>query len=420
ISARKKSQATPDGRPTWTSPLEWPTSGKPTRGTSRVQCHPCSPTLWLPAEPRRETSRGRAAARGLVGVRTPLPPGEGCPLAAPGAGQGWAGTFPDGAEASPLQDRFLELFYMYDDDGYQAYCSICCEGSELLLCDNASCFRCFCVDCLDALVGRGSAEAAREEEPWSCFMCQPQRRHGVLQRRQDWSARLKEFFTSESGREYVRGRQARAAAGEPGPSSAAAAVVGRGGAEGPGPEPRPRAALRGARLPAEGPGGGQLRTFLRVAPVARIEEWGPFDMVIGGSPCNDLSTVNPGTGRLFFEFYHLLTLARPKAGEERPFFWLFENVVAMKVNDKRDISRFLEVNAAKGLLCPGAESAISVRVSCFTLSAPGPKLPSGNQHLGPHIPSRTPSAPHRTGSLKKKDMDNNRHGPSMPHKGRLW
>lgn len=115
----------------------------------------------------------------------------------------------------------------------------------------------------------------------------------------------------------------------------------------------------------------------------QIQEWGPFDLVIGGSPCNDLSIVNParkglyggwkkagghislllnlqsnadacvdraaakeGTGRLFFEFYRLLHEARPKAGEERPFFWLFENVVAMGVSDKRDISRFLEVRSA--------------------------------------------------------------------------
>lgn len=51
-----------------------------------------------------------------------------------------------------------------------------------------------------------------------------------------------------------------------------------------------------------------------------------------------------GTGRLFFEFYRLLHEARPKEGDERPFFWLFENVVAMGVSDKRDISRFLEVS----------------------------------------------------------------------------
>ncbi|KFP00182.1 DNA (cytosine-5)-methyltransferase 3A, partial [Calypte anna] len=80
-----------------------------------------------------------------------------------------------------------------------------------------------------------------------------------------------------------------------------------------------------------------------------IQGWGPFDLVIGGSPCNDLSIVNParkglyeGTGRLFFEFYRLLHEARPKEGDDRPFFWLFENVVAMGVSDKRDISRFLE------------------------------------------------------------------------------
>lgn len=50
-----------------------------------------------------------------------------------------------------------------------------------------------------------------------------------------------------------------------------------------------------------------------------------------------------GTGRLFFEFYRLLTLLKPKEGDDRPFFWLFENVVFMSANDKSDICRFLEV-----------------------------------------------------------------------------
>lgn len=61
--------------------------------------------------------------------------------------------------------------------------------------------------------------------------------------------------------------------------------------------------------------------------------------------CPPLSLLAEGTGRLFFEYYHLLNYARPKMEEERPFFWLFENVVAMRVNDRKDISRFLEVNA---------------------------------------------------------------------------
>lgn len=62
----------------------------------------------------------------------------------------------------------------------------------------------------------------------------------------------------------------------------------------------------------------------------------------GGRGCPE------GTGRLFFEFYRLLSEAKPKEGEDRPFFWMFENVVAMGVNDKRDISRFLEVSSGAG------------------------------------------------------------------------
>lgn len=66
--------------------------------------------------------------------------------------------------------------------------------------------------------------------------------------------------------------------------------------------------------------------------------------VCASAPFNDPLRPTEGTGRLFFEFYRLLHEARPKEGDDRPFFWLFENVVAMGVSDKRDISRFLEVS----------------------------------------------------------------------------
>ena len=35
---------------------------------------------------------------------------------------------------------------------------------------------------------------------------------------------------------------------------------------------------------------------------------------------------------------------RPPKGSTRPFFWLFENVVGMRHEDKRVISRFLQCN----------------------------------------------------------------------------
>jgi hypothetical protein len=50
-----------------------------------------------------------------------------------------------------------------------------------------------------------------------------------------------------------------------------------------------------------------------------------------------------GSGRLFFEFFRLLMYAKPQRDNSRPFFWLFENVVSMRSQDKRTISRFLQV-----------------------------------------------------------------------------
>lgn len=50
-----------------------------------------------------------------------------------------------------------------------------------------------------------------------------------------------------------------------------------------------------------------------------------------------------GTGRLFFEFYRILQLLKPREDDPRPFFWLFENVVFMNTHDKINICRFLEV-----------------------------------------------------------------------------
>lgn len=80
----------------------------------------------------------------------------------------------------------------------------------------------------------------------------------------------------------------------------------------------------------------------------RISELCPIDLVIGGSPCNELSLVNParkgfseaGTGILFFEFYRVLNIVQ-KLCKDRHVFWLFENVTAMKSEYKAIISRYL-------------------------------------------------------------------------------
>ncbi|KAM5220001.1 DNA (cytosine-5)-methyltransferase 3B isoform 5-T5 [Hipposideros larvatus] len=267
----------------------------------------------------------------------------------------------EGGLCQTCRDRFLELFYMYDDDGYQSYCTVCCEGRELLLCSNTSCCRCFCVECLEVLVGTGTAADAKLQEPWSCYMCLPQRCHGVLRRRKDWNVRLQAFFTSDTGLEYeapklypaipaARRRPIRVLSLFDGIATGYLVLKELGiKVEKYVASEVCEESIAVGTVKHE----GNIKYVNDVRNITKknIEEWGPFDLVIGGSPCNDLSNVNParkglyeGTGRLFFEFYHLLNYSRPKEGDDRPFFWMFENVVAMKVGDKRDISRFLECN----------------------------------------------------------------------------
>ncbi|XP_054651649.1 DNA (cytosine-5)-methyltransferase 3A-like isoform X6 [Dunckerocampus dactyliophorus] len=294
-----------------------------------------------------------------------------------------------GGMCQGCKNCFLECAYQYDDDGYQSYCTICCGGREVLMCGNNNCCRCFCVECVNLLVGQGAAHAAIKEDPWNCFMCGQKGAYGLLERRADWPCRLQHFFANNHDQDFeppklyspvvVENRKpirvlslfdgiatgllvlrdlgievGRYVASEVCEDSISVGIVRHQG-----------------RIMYV----GDVRSVTR----KHIQEWGPFDLVIGGSPCNDLSIVNParkglyeGTGRLFFEFYRLLHEARPKTGEERPFFWLFENVVAMGVSDKRDISRFLECNP---VMIDAKEVSAAHRARYFWGNLPGMNRP---------------------------------------------
>uniref|UniRef100_A0A8C5I5Y0 DNA (cytosine-5-)-methyltransferase n=1 Tax=Gouania willdenowi TaxID=441366 RepID=A0A8C5I5Y0_GOUWI len=294
-----------------------------------------------------------------------------------------------GAMCQGCKNSFLECAYQYDDDGYQSYCTICCGGREVLMCGNNNCCRCFCVECVDLLVGAGSAEAAIKEDPWNCFMCGPRNTYGLLRRRDDWPSRLQHFFANNHEMEFEPAKLYPPVAAEKrqpirvlslfdGIATGLLVLKDLG-------------ILVGKYVASEvcedSITVGMVRHQGRIVYVGdvrnvthrHIEEWGPFDLVIGGSPCNDLSIVNParkglfeGTGRLFFEFYRLLHEARPKPGDERPFFWLFENVVAMGVSDKRDISRFLESNP---VMIDAKEVSAAHRARYFWGNLPGMSRP---------------------------------------------
>ncbi|XP_071760134.1 DNA (cytosine-5)-methyltransferase 3A isoform X3 [Centroberyx gerrardi] len=290
-----------------------------------------------------------------------------------------------GGMCQSCKNCFLECAYQYDDDGYQSYCTICCGGREVLMCGNNNCCRCFCVECVDLLVGPGAAHAAIKEDPWNCYMCGQKGVFGLLERRTDWPCRLQHFFANNHDQDFE-------------PPKLYAPVMAE--------KRKPIRVLSlfdgiatgllvlkelgiqvdryiASEVCEDSITVGIVRHQGRVMYVGdvrnvtrkHIHEWGPFDLVIGGSPCNDLSIVNParkglyeGTGRLFFEFYRLLHEARPKEGEDRPFFWLFENVVAMGVSDKRDISRFLECNP---VMIDAKEVSAAHRARYFWGNLPG-------------------------------------------------
>uniref|UniRef100_A0A6Q2YRQ6 DNA (cytosine-5-)-methyltransferase n=1 Tax=Esox lucius TaxID=8010 RepID=A0A6Q2YRQ6_ESOLU len=290
-----------------------------------------------------------------------------------------------GAMCQSCKNCFLECAYQYDDDGYQSYCTICCGGREVLMCGNNNCCRCFCVECVDLLVGEGSASAAIIEDPWDCYMCETRNTHGLLRRRDDWPARLQVFFANNHEQEFEAPRIYPPVAAEMRQPIRVLSLF-DGIATG-------LLVLRDLGIQVDRYVASEVcedsitvgivrhhGSIMYVGDVRNvthkhIQEWGPFDLVIGGSPCNDLSIVNParkglfeGTGRLFFEFYRLLHEARPKPEENRPFFWLFENVVAMGISDKRDISRFLECNP---VMIDAKEVSAAHRARYFWGNLPG-------------------------------------------------
>ncbi|AWP10392.1 PWWP domain containing protein [Scophthalmus maximus] len=295
----------------------------------------------------------------------------------------------EGGLCLKCKENFTETLYRYDEDGYQSYCTVCCAGLEVILCGNASCCRCFCKDCVDILVGAGTFDNLKDVDPWSCYMCQPAQCDGNLRLRPDWSVKVQDFFVNNSAMEFEPHRVY--------PSIPAA-------------QRRPLKVLSlfdgiatgylvlkdlgfkveryiASEICEDSIAVGMVKhegkieyvNDVRTITRKHLAEWGPFDVLIGGSPCNDLSMVNPlrkglfeGTGRLFFEFYRILTLLKPKEGDDRPFFWLFENVVFMSANDKSDICRFLECNP---ILIDAVKVSPAHRARYFWGNLPGMNRP---------------------------------------------
>ncbi|KAK6303611.1 hypothetical protein J4Q44_G00260650 [Coregonus suidteri] len=267
----------------------------------------------------------------------------------------------EGSLCLKCKDNFTETLYRYDEDGYQSYCTVCCAGLEVILCGNDSCCRSYCLDCLNILVGPGTFDSLKDVDPWICYLCEPHHAHGALKPRLDWSIRVQEFFANNSAFQFEPDRVYPSI---PANLRRPIKVLSLFDGIGTGYLVLKELGFKvdkyvASEICSESIAVSEINhegkiihvDDVRLITKEHILKWGPFDLLIGGSPCNDLSIVNParkglfeGTGRLFFEYYRLLHIMKPKENDRRPFFWFFENVVFMNNHDKVDICRFLECN----------------------------------------------------------------------------
>ncbi|XP_006898489.1 PREDICTED: DNA (cytosine-5)-methyltransferase 3-like [Elephantulus edwardii] len=235
----------------------------------------------------------------------------------------------EGGMCAPCKDKFLQGLFLYDDDGYQSYCSICCSGETLLICENPDCTRCYCFECVDSLVSPGTSGRVQAMTNWVCFLCLPLPSNGLLQRRKKWRTRLKAFHDREVESPFEIYKTVPAWKREPVRvlslfGDIQEELVSLGFLEG-------------------GSAHGQLKYLDDVTDIVRrdVEEWGPFDIMYGSTPSRGCAFKRP-PGWYLFQFHRMLQYARPRPGSPQPFFWMFVDNLVLTVDDHVVATRFLE------------------------------------------------------------------------------
>ncbi|KAM6224057.1 DNA (cytosine-5)-methyltransferase 3-like [Rhynchocyon petersi] len=237
----------------------------------------------------------------------------------------------EGGICMPCKDKFLNCLFLYDDDGYQSFCSICCSAETLLICENPDCTRCYCFECVDTLVSPGTASRIHAMTNWVCFLCLPLPSNGLLQRRKRWRARLKAFHDQEVESPFEMYKTVPAWKREP---VRVLCLFGNIQEE-----------LMSLGFLDDSSDNGQLKYLNDVANVMRrdVEEWGPFDIIYGSTPPLGCAFERPPVWYLF-HFHRVLQYAWPRPSSPQPFFWMFVDNLVLTANDRDVATRFLETN----------------------------------------------------------------------------
>ncbi|XP_018313252.1 DNA methyltransferase 3 isoform X2 [Mycetomoellerius zeteki] len=264
-----------------------------------------------------------------------------------------------GSLCKECSDEFKPCMFVHGNDGKCFYCTICAHTGTVLICDSEDCPRVYCTACLKFLICPKSFDDMLLEDPWECFLCRDETKQPkdlILRPRVNWKEQFTKMFRTTSNftndvdiaNLKKQNKAVRVLSLFDGLSTGFLVLQKLGLVV----EVYYASEIEVNALTISSAHFGDRITYLgdvRGITKEKIQEIAPIDLLIGGSPCNDLSLVNParlglhdpkGTGILFFEYCRIKKLVE-KANKGRHIFWLFENVASMPTEYRLEINKHL-------------------------------------------------------------------------------
>nr|ASM42032.1 Dnmt3b [Pogonomyrmex barbatus] len=264
-----------------------------------------------------------------------------------------------GSLCKECSNEFKPCMFVHGNDGKCFYCTICAATGTVLICDSEDCPRVYCTACLKFLICPKSYDDMLLEDPWECFLCRDEAKQPmnmILRPRLNWKEKFTRMFHTASNItsnvdivNYKKDNRAVRVLSLFDGLSTGFLVLQKLGLV---VEVYYASEIDVNALTISSAHFGDRITYLgdvRGITKEKIQEIAPIDLLIGGSPCNDLSLVNParlglhdpkGTGVLFFEYCRIKKLVE-KANKSRHMFWLFENVASMPSEYRLEINKHL-------------------------------------------------------------------------------
>ncbi|XP_076760900.1 DNA methyltransferase 3 [Xylocopa sonorina] len=268
--------------------------------------------------------------------------------------------FFEGSLCKECSEQYKPCMFVFGNDGKCFYCTVCAASGMVIICDKEDCPRVYCTACMKHLLCPTTYEQMLRKDPWECFLCTQTTNKPrsfpdtIVVPRANWKEKIIDMFRTNC---YSKVRHL-----EPNQERRKIRVLSLFDGLGTGLLVLLKLGLAvdvyyaseidpDALMVSTSHFGDRIVHLgdIRDITEERIKEIAPVDLLIGGSPCNDLSLANParlglydpkGTGVLFFEYLRILNLLK-RVNNRRHLFWLYENVASMPTEYRSEINKHL-------------------------------------------------------------------------------